>query len=37
MEVVTPAEIQGRAKRDVETEDGLNRVTNYFGGAEPNN
>jgi hypothetical protein len=37
MQVVTPAEVQSREQLDVETEDGLSRVTHYFGGEEPNN
>jgi hypothetical protein len=32
MLVVTPDEVRDRSKQDYDTEDGLSRVTNYFGG-----
>ena len=37
MHVVTPDEIQGRAKENVTTEDGLSQVTHYFGERGPDN
>ena len=37
MQVVTPDELEGREKKEYETEDGLSVVTDYFGGAEANN
>jgi hypothetical protein len=37
MHAVTPEEVQGREKEDFNTEDGLSRVTHYFGGRGPDN